>query len=443
MSLNIFSLILLVSGLLVAGISVAILNKLDRTVKWFAITMLLVSIWAIAYGLELASLHLGDMLFWVKIEYVGISFAPAAWLWFCIQYAGQEKWNNKTGFLAVFLFPTLTYILVLTNSLHHLHYKDWGLADDGPFPLLYINPGPWYFVHTAYFYFSLLLGNFLLYRKYRNSESFYRKQTFLLISAGVFPWLVNLAYLLGFRPFQHIDLTPYAFLILYLIIGYGLLRLGLFKIKPIAREKFIAAIPQGILVVDPLMRIIDANPAFMQILLLENKSIIGKDVNLIMNDFPEIIEKIQQKNTGSLEQKIYRGEQAFYFLVNFIPLTDKQGNFTGMMIVFDDLTQERETNLKIQQQAEELRNLNNLKDKLFIIISHDLKGPIFGLREVIRLTNEGLISQKEFFDILPDVSKNLDSVSILMENLLAWTSSQLKGEMIDKKTFASQEQLPD
>lgn len=435
MSLNIFSLILLLSGLLVAGISVAILNKLDKTVRWFAITMLLVSLWAIAYGLELASLHLEDMLFWIKIEYIGISFAPAAWLWFCLKYSGLEKWINKRGLFAVFLFPTITYLMVLTNSWHQLHYKDWGLADKGPFPLLEIVPGPWYFIHTAYFYFSLLLGNLFLFRKFRNADPFYRKQALLLIAAGIFPWLVNLVYLMGFRPFEHIDLTPYAFLILYLIIGYGLLRLELFKIKPIAREKFIAAIPQGILVVDPLFQVIDTNPAFLNILTLKNNRIIGKDVRILLKDFPDIIEKITEKQSGSIEQQIVKPERSYYYLVKFIPLTDKKQIFTGMMIVFDDLTYERETNLKIQQQAEELLNLNKLKDKLFVIISHDLKGPIYGLREVLRLTQEGLISKDEFFDILPEISKNLDSVSILMENLLAWTSSQLKGEMIDKKTF--------
>ena len=72
---------------------------------------------------------------------------------------------------------------------------------------------------------------------------------------------------------------------------------------------------------------------------------------------------------------------------------------------------------------------------MFSIISHDLKGPILGVRELIKLTADGTISQEEFTNILPEVSKNMDSVSLLLENLLAWTSTQLKGEYVDKKKF--------
>jgi signal transduction histidine kinase len=64
-----------------------------------------------------------------------------------------------------------------------------------------------------------------------------------------------------------------------------------------------------------------------------------------------------------------------------------------------------------------------------------LRGPILGIRELIKLTNEGIVSKEEFFGVLPDISKNMDAVSVLLENLLAWTSSQLKGEVIEKKMF--------
>jgi signal transduction histidine kinase len=53
----------------------------------------------------------------------------------------------------------------------------------------------------------------------------------------------------------------------------------------------------------------------------------------------------------------------------------------------------------------------------------------------MRLTNEGFVSKEEFFNILPEANKNMDSVSILLENLLAWTSSQMKGEVVEKEEF--------
>ena len=114
---------------------------------------------------------------------------------------------------------------------------------------------------------------------------------------------------------------------------------------------------------------------------------------------------------------------------------DKQSIFSGLLLQFDDVTEEIEIRERLILQTEELQKLNNLKDKLFSIISHDLKGPILGIRELVKLTADGTISKDEFIDILPEVSKNMDSVSLLLENLLAWTSTQLRGEFIDKNRF--------
>jgi signal transduction histidine kinase len=64
-----------------------------------------------------------------------------------------------------------------------------------------------------------------------------------------------------------------------------------------------------------------------------------------------------------------------------------------------------------------------------------LKGPIFSVKELINLTQTGLISNEEFIELLPEVSKNMENVAQLLENLLAWTSSQLRGEQVILETF--------
>jgi len=79
--------------------------------------------------------------------------------------------------------------------------------------------------------------------------------------------------------------------------------------------------------------------------------------------------------------------------------------------------------------------LNELKDRLFSIISHDLKGPIEGVKDIIDLAKKGLMREDDFQEILPDLSKSVDGVTMLMENLLGWSRSQLKGEFMNKVTF--------
>jgi len=375
------------------------------------------------------------MLFWIKIEYIGISMAPGAWLWFSLKYSGLEKYANPKFGLMVFLIPAITFLMVLTNEYHHLHYREVMVDESGPFPLLAIKIGPWYYIHLSFFYISLFLGILILLYKFKNADPIFKKQNNLLVLAGLFPWIFNLIYIAGFRPFGYIDLTPYAFLITYIFVGIGLIRFDLFRIKPIARDKVFEVITKGILVFDPNGRIIDFNPHIGIILEQPLSSLVGKRLHEIIGENSEFEIFLKQGEKIEIESSLDLISGKKDLTIEYVPIKDKKGESVGMMVIFEDITLKKSIQNQIRKQAEELKNLNSLKDKLFTIISHDLKGPIFGIRELIKLSFEGAISKEEFFEILPEINKNMDSVSILLENLLAWTSSQLKGEYLEKKIF--------
>ncbi|MCH6200931.1 ATP-binding protein [Aquiflexum sp. LQ15W] len=435
MELNIFSVTLLVSGIIVAAISTVIIYRLGNAVRWFAFTMLFVSIWALAYGFELSSKRLEAMLFWIKIEYIGIALAPGTWLWFCLRYTGMEHYTRPKIAFLVFGIPALTFLMVLTNEFHHLHYREVMVDNSGPFPLLAIKAGPYYFIHLSFFYISLFTGIIILFYKFKNADPIFKKQNNLLLLAGLFPWAFNIVYILGFRPFGHIDLTPYAFLFMYIFVGIALIRFDLFSIKPIARDKVFEVISKGILVLDPNSRVIDFNPYMEKILEQPVSNFIGRGLEYIFGNSSEFEAHLSHKEKINVESSLNLTSGQKDIAIEYVPIKDKKGGFLGMMLIFEDITEKKTIENQIKKQAEELKNLNSLKDKLFTIISHDLKGPIFGIRELIKLSFEGVISQKEFLDILPEINKNMDSVSILLENLLAWTSSQLKGEYLEKQIF--------
>ncbi|MEO8474530.1 MAG: tetratricopeptide repeat-containing sensor histidine kinase [Chryseolinea sp.] len=84
-------------------------------------------------------------------------------------------------------------------------------------------------------------------------------------------------------------------------------------------------------------------------------------------------------------------------------------------------------NEEIQQQAFQLRNLNVTKDKLFSIISHDLRSPLASLRGLMDIMGMEGITQDEFVTSSKTLKRNLESVQEDLDNLLAWAQSQLNG----------------
>ncbi len=96
------------------------------------------------------------------------------------------------------------------------------------------------------------------------------------------------------------------------------------------------------------------------------------------------------------------------------------------------------TNLKIEKQkmeiaqkAEELNRLNHLKDKLFTVISHDLKGPVYAQRNLFQSIQQHDIPGGQIKELIPDILKDINYTVNLMDNLLQWSKNQMQTESTD------------
>lgn len=97
-------------------------------------------------------------------------------------------------------------------------------------------------------------------------------------------------------------------------------------------------------------------------------------------------------------------------------------------------------NLEIQNQKEliaekagQLDELNNFKNRLFTIISHDLKAPMYALRNLFHDINRKELSAGDIHKIVPDVVKDLNFTTGLMENLLQWAKSQMQSDSVNRQ----------
>jgi two-component system sensor histidine kinase/response regulator len=100
---------------------------------------------------------------------------------------------------------------------------------------------------------------------------------------------------------------------------------------------------------------------------------------------------------------------------------------------FNILTKQKklaETNSEIEKQKEELASLNTFKNKLFSIISHDLKSPMYALRNLFQNMHQYNMPAEEIKEMVPDVLKDLNYTTSLMENLLQWAKSQMQADVV-------------
>jgi signal transduction histidine kinase len=87
----------------------------------------------------------------------------------------------------------------------------------------------------------------------------------------------------------------------------------------------------------------------------------------------------------------------------------------------------QKNNRQIEMQKAELSQLNTTKDKIFAILSHDLRSPVAALKNYMMLINWGALNQVEFADATKGLNTQLNQVHSMVENVLNWSISQMGG----------------
>ncbi len=80
---------------------------------------------------------------------------------------------------------------------------------------------------------------------------------------------------------------------------------------------------------------------------------------------------------------------------------------------------------EIKKRSIELEQLNEVKDKFFSIISHDLRSPINALAGTLDLLEQKSISQEEFSNLSKNLRTQFNHTRSLINNLLDWTLLQM------------------
>jgi signal transduction histidine kinase len=80
---------------------------------------------------------------------------------------------------------------------------------------------------------------------------------------------------------------------------------------------------------------------------------------------------------------------------------------------------------EMEKRSEELERLNQVKDKFFSIISHDLRSPINALAGLLDLLDKGAVKPEELPKHINELKTRFNHTRTLLNNLLDWTLLQM------------------
>jgi signal transduction histidine kinase len=223
-----------------------------------ALVLVALLLWAGAYAAELGATDLAAKRRWGDLKYVGIVLLSPAWFAFAALFAGRRSWVNRRNLALLSIHPVVVLVLLANATTRDLirYYPPEAAAD----PDAVAEVGPLSWVHMAYTSLVLWGSLALLVVTLLRASRVYRQVSFILIASLVAPYAYNLLYNLAVGPFGRVDLTPFLFIGSCLVLVWGLFRFRLLGIRPVARSLVFETITEAVVVLDPLRRVVDANP---------------------------------------------------------------------------------------------------------------------------------------------------------------------------------------
>ncbi len=315
--------------------------------------LFMVGWWCGCYAIELASAEISAELLLARLEYFAIATIPALWLMFVVSYTGRGAWLAGRRRLALIIVPAVTVFLVWTNDAHGLFYTHVGQSGHFGTLFLDVEHGPGFWFHAFYSYALLVLATWVMLVFLARRPGRYRRQATALVAGTLAPWAANAVFLAGLSPFPHLDLTPIGFAVLGGAVTYAIIGFRLFDLVPIAREKVVESMADGVIVLDHRGRVADLNPAAAAIIGLPAAGLIGRSFADLAAENPLDMACCLELREGRSEAVADRDGSRIYFdrQVTAFPAP---GGDSGRLVVLRDITARKLAEQAMARAHEEL-----------------------------------------------------------------------------------------
>ena len=168
----------------------------------------------------------------------------------------------------------------------------------------------------------------------------YRRQANVVLVASLLPLVGNALYNLGVFGPRAPDPAPFLFVIFTYVLVWGIFRLRLLDLVPVARGALVAQMVDGVAVLDREGRVADANPAAAALIGVRRQDLLGRYLEEVLPQVSPLLTQHTQGRTTTarlaLERDGGRSDQA----ASISSLTDRGGAEIARLLVLRDVTEQ-------------------------------------------------------------------------------------------------------
>ena len=393
-------------------------GKRNTYLKTFFILGLAISTWALFNGIcVLLSKEIQQLIY--PYYFVMVFITSPLFLLYILHFTESKLAFSRALRVFLFVIGAINFLALFTNPWHHEFIAGY----DGLLPI----GGRWFPIHAAISYGPLLFALVIFFRYIIKNI---KKMPLLSIVgfAVILPLAFNILYTfdvvnLGF------DITPFAFLLMFIVFSVYSAKFGLFDNRVAASMSLFHTFPDAVLIADEAGHITDANQSFKRAfralpLVFDNTTVEEVEsffASIAVEQNPaDIIKQIHVygREIHNAEITLRMDDNLCYYVLSKNVIYERSRH-VGFILTLVDVSNNQRTKQmieEIEQNNARLQELNAIaesasqaKSGFLSHMSHEIRTPLNAILGMISIgLNTADVEKKDYcFERADSASKHL------------------------------------
>ena len=339
--------------------------------------------------------------------YASAGVASVCWFYVVVEHTHRTWWKRPAVLAAVAALLALDLLVLATDPIHRLV-----IAESTTVPqtgALDPTPGVLLWVTTAWKAAFVLAGVALVCGECANRRGLYRRQSLVMVAAGVVPLGAAMVELVDLVAVSGLDVGVLGVAASSAVVLWALFYAGFLDVAPVAQRSLFVSMDDAVIAVDARDRVVDLNEA-ARALLEADENVVGSEAAAVIPT-----EALACEDGESTEIALTRDGTRRRYEVSVSPIRSERGpalpaptdERIGRLLVLRDITARHERQLQLEAQNERLEEFSS-------VLSHDLRNPVNVAQGHLELARE--TGEDRHFDA---VDRALGRIAELTDDLLA------------------------
>lgn len=395
---------------------------------YFTWVMFAAVLWTFFAMLEVVCVTQEFKIVFSKLSYIGIVSVPVLWLFFSYEYAGKENKLKQPWTIYLWVIPSITLLLVMTNEWHGLIWtKIYKEVQTEAMVVLRYERGVAFAVNALYGYALTTVGIIHIFITLQKTKTL--KDHFIVILGATAPLVGNGLYL---TRNLHFDYAPAAFAFMCICFAWAIIS-GFFDKKMAIAETIYNHLDEAIILMNEKHCIVGMNPCARKIFNLKDTEVIFSAESIL--PFGEKLKvALTQQKDSFFEVCLAQEGVSKWFLVHHY-MIGNHSRYSGWIISMVDITEKKCYVEELEKGKIAAEAANIAKSQFLANISHEIRTPLNGMMGFTELLSYTDLT-KEQGDYIHEINQASQLLLQLVNEVLDFSKIEADKMDLESITFS-------